>query len=255
MTFRKVLDIIKVYYHGSIDREAITIQDLTARRVPGSRASAREFVYSTLRQSILHLDLKPGTKMSEQEISEQFKVSRTPVREVFVHLNQDGLVEIYPQRGTYVSLINLRALEEGRWVREIVEKAVIEEAAGRLTEEDLHKLESNLAAQEVCYRNKNYLEMLGLDDEFHGTIFRACGKERTYEMVKQLNIDLYRLRVLRLSHDFRWDQILNQHRQILQALREGKGEEAKRIMVEHLRMVIVEKDQLLADYPEYFVDL
>lgn len=107
-------------------------------------------------------------------------------------------------------------------MREIVEKAVIEEAAGRLTEEDLHKLESNLAAQEVCYRNKNYLEMLGLDDEFHGTIFRACGKERTYEMVKQLNIDLYRLRVLRLSHDFRWDQILNQHRQILQALREGK---------------------------------
>ena len=74
-------------------------------------------------------------------------------------------------------------------------------------------------------------------------------------MVKQLNIDLYRLRVLRLYHYFLWDQIFNQHRQILQALREGKGEEAKRIMGEHLRMVIVEKDQLLADYPEYFVDL
>jgi DNA-binding GntR family transcriptional regulator len=193
--------------------------------------------------------------MSEQEISEEFKVSRTPVREVFVHLQQDGLVDVYPQRGTYVSLINLKTMEEGRWVREIMEKAVIEEAAGHLTEEDIHKLESNLAAQEVSCRNKNYLEMLALDDEFHATIFRACGKERTYEMVKQLNIDFYRVRVLRLSHDSRWEQILLQHKEILQALTDGREAAAKKIMSDHLRMIIVEKDVLMAEYPEYFVDM
>jgi DNA-binding GntR family transcriptional regulator len=235
--------------------EAITIPNYTARRNPRSRASAREFVYSTLRHNILHLGLKPGTKMSEQEISEQFKVSRTPVREVFVHLHQDGLVEIYPQRGTYVSLINLKAVEEGRWVREIMEKAVMEEAAGHLTEEHLYQLESNLAAQELSCRNKNYLEMLALDDEFHATIFRACGRDRTYEMLKQLNVDFYRVRVLRLSHDFHWDQILSQHREMLQALRQGSREAAKEIIGEHLRMVIVEKAQLLAEYPEFFVDV
>ena len=182
-------------------------------------------------------------------------MSRTPVREVFVHLQQDGLVDVYPQRGTYVSLINLKTMEVGRWVREIMEKAVIEEAAGHLTEEDIHKLESNLAAQEVSCRNKNYLEMLALDDEFHATIFRACGKERTYEMVKQLNIDFYRVRVLRLSHDSRWEQILLQHKEILQALTDGREAAAKKIMSDHLRMIIVEKDVLMAEYPEYFVDM
>ena len=102
-------------------------------------------------------------------------MSRTPVREVFVHLHQDGLVDIYPQRGTYVSLINLKAVEEGRWVREIMEKEIMEDAAGHLTEEDVYKLESNLVAQEVC-RSRNYLEMLALDDEFHATIFRFAAK-------------------------------------------------------------------------------
>lgn len=191
--------------------------------------------------------------MSEQEVSEEFQVSRTPVREVFVHLYQDGLVEIYPQRGTYVSLINLKNLEEGRWVRELTEKAVIEEAAGQLTKDDIYRLESNLAAQEVSFRNNNYLEMLSLDDEFHAIIFRACGKTRTYDLIKQLNVDFYRIRVLRLSHDFRWDKILSQHLTILNALKEGQSQVAMDIMGDHLRLVIVEKDELKAEYPEYFV--
>lgn len=246
---------ITVYYHGSISLlGAIAILDLTARQNPKSRGSARNFVYQTLRYNILHLDLKPGTKMSEQDISDEFQVSRTPVREVFVHLFQDGLVEIYPQRGTYVSLINLKNMEEGRFVRELMEKAIIQEAAGHLTKDDIFQLESNLASQEISYRNKNYLQMLALDDEFHAMIFRACGKERTWTMIKQLNYDFFRVRVLRLSHDFRWDKILSQHQTILTALKSGDHEVAQEIMGNHLRLVIVEKDELTAEYPEYFVN-
>ncbi|NLM41120.1 MAG: GntR family transcriptional regulator [Firmicutes bacterium] len=231
----------------------MSIPRFAARRPPRRRASAKEFVYNTLRHSILHLHLKPGTKMSEQEISEEFKVSRTPVREVFVHLHQDGLVEIYPQRGTYVSLINLESMEEGRWVREIVETAVVEEAAGRLSDDHIRELEYNLAAQEQCCQNQDYLRMLALDDEFHAAIFRACGKQLTYDMVKQLNLDFYRVRVLRLSHDSNWEQILRQHQAVFQALREGKAQEARKIMTDHLRMIMVEEDELLAQYPGYFV--
>ncbi len=228
--------------------------DLPVKQSLKGRGSARDFVYQTLRYNILHLDLKPGTKMSEQEVSDEFQVSRTPVREVFVHLFQDGLVEIYPQRGTYVSLINLRHLEEGRFVRELVEKAVIREAVGRLSKHDVFNLEANLAAQEISCRNKNYLQMLALDDEFHATIFRACGKERTWDMVNQLNHDFFRVRVLRLSHDFKWDKILKQHHVIFEALKSGDQDVAEEVMGDHLRMVIVEKDELRSEYPDYFVD-
>ena len=227
---------------------------MTARQNHKGRGSARDYVYETLRTNILHLELKPGTKMSEQEISDEFQVSRTPVREVFVHLLQDGLVDIYPQRGTYVSLIDLKGLEEGRFVRELLEKAVILEAAGRLSKDDIFQLESNLASQEISYRNKNYLQMLALDDAFHGMIFRACGKERTWHMIQQLNYDFLRVRVLRLSHDFHWDKILSQHQAIFEALKKCDAQGCEGLMGEHLRLVIVEKDGLTSEFPEYFAD-
>jgi DNA-binding GntR family transcriptional regulator len=235
-------------------RGAILILEFPAKPNHKGRGSARDYVYETLRSNILHLDLKPGTKMSEQEVSDEFQVSRTPVREVFVHLLQDGLVDVYPQRGTYVSLIDLKGLEEGRFVRELMETAVIQEAAGCLSKDDIFRLESNLASQEISYRNRNYLQMLSLDDDFHATIFRACGKERTWNMVQQLNYDFLRVRVLRLSHDFRWDKILRQHQAIFEALKQGDAQGSKEIMGDHLRLVIVEKEGLTSDYPEYFAD-
>lgn len=217
-----------------------------------SRSSAREMVYRKLRHDILHLVLKPGTKMSEQEVSERFQVSRTPVREVFVRLFQDGLVEIYPQRGTYVSLINLAHVDEGRFVREVLEMAVVREICGELTRDDIVHLESNLAQQEVCHENQSYLQMLSLDERFHATLFRIAGQERTWQMVSQLNNDFFRLRVLRLSHHYDWDTIIAQHKAVLQAVKEGNHEVAAQIMQEHLRMVIVERKLLLRDFPEYF---
>jgi len=217
-----------------------------------SRSSARELVYGELKSDILHLVLKPGTKMSEQEVSERFHVSRTPVREVFVRLFQDGLVDIYPQRGTYVSLIKLANVDEGRFVREVLEMAVVQEACGRLTRDDIINLESNLAQQEVCRQNQSYLQMLSLDERFHETLFRICGKERTWQMVSQLNNDFFRLRVLRLSHHYDWDRIIAQHREVFQAVKNDDPEAAARIMQDHLRMVIIEKNVLLKEFPEYF---
>lgn len=168
-------------------------------------------------------------------------------------LMQDGLVEIYPQRGTYVSLINLEYLEEGRYVRELVETAVISEAAGRLSEDDLFRLETILAAQEISCRNKDYLRMLALDDHFHATIFRACGRARTWEAVSQLSHDFYRARVLRLSHDFNWDTIVRQHYAIFEGLRKGDKEQVARVVREHLRMAIMDRERLRKEFPDYFV--
>jgi DNA-binding GntR family transcriptional regulator len=217
-----------------------------------SRSSAREMVYRSLRHDILHLILKPGTKMSEQEVSERFHVSRTPVREVFVRLFQDGLVEVYPQRGTYVSLINLANVDEGRFAREVLEMAVVQDACGHLTRDDIINLESNLAQQEICHDNQSYLQMLSLDDRFHAALFRICGRERTWQMISQLNNDFFRLRVLRLSHHHDWDRIIAQHRAILDAVKENKPDTAAQTMQEHLRMVIVERKRLLQEFPDYF---
>ena len=89
-------------------------------------------IYRELRQSIITMELKPGQRLSEKEISLRLEVSRQPVREAFIKLVDAGLVEVLPQRGTHVLKISARAVMNARFVREAVEVAVIREAAGRL---------------------------------------------------------------------------------------------------------------------------
>ena len=90
------------------------------------KESARDFAFRTLRDNIVSLELKPGTLISENEIAMELGVSRTPVREAIIDLAKAGIIEILPQRGSYVSLIDPNMVEESRFVRKTLDKAVIE---------------------------------------------------------------------------------------------------------------------------------
>lgn len=87
--------------------------------------SVREYAYRTLRENILKLKLKPGDKISEKEISDTLSISRTPVREAFIRLSQEQLLEVLPQRGTYISKINTSQIAEFRFLRVTLEQAVM----------------------------------------------------------------------------------------------------------------------------------
>ena len=88
--------------------------------------TVREYAYRVLYENIMSLKLPPGTAMSEQELSGILNVSRTPVREAFIRLSQKGLLEILPQRGTFVSKIHTEQLAEFRFFRVTLERAIIE---------------------------------------------------------------------------------------------------------------------------------
>lgn len=88
--------------------------------------TVREYAYRVLYENIMSLKLPPGTAMSEQELSGILNVSRTPVREAFIRLSQKGLLEILPQRGTFVSKIHTEQLAEFRFFRVTLERAIVE---------------------------------------------------------------------------------------------------------------------------------
>src|SRR5690554_2566058 len=98
------------------------------------KMSNRDFVYETVKNNILNLILKPGQMISEQEISGKLKVSRTPTREAFIKLSEEGLITIYPQKGSYVSLIDIDHVEESLFLREQMEVAVLKLACVTFTE-------------------------------------------------------------------------------------------------------------------------
>lgn len=214
--------------------------------------STRDFVYETLKKKIIELELEPGKKISEQEIAKELNVSRTPVREAFLKLSQEELLGIYPQVGTVVSKIDLDLVEEGRFIRENIEKAVVREACQVFSEEHLLKLESNIAMQEFCLNKGTYRQLLELDDQFHQLLFEGCNKLRTWKFIRQVNSQFDRLRVLRLASDLEKDTLVSQHKAILEFIKDKKEDEAEKLIIKHLNLVNFEKEELKKKYPKYF---
>lgn len=138
--------------------------------------SIREYVYRFLKLNIIHLNLPPGQNISEQDVATQLQVSRTPVREAFIKLAQENLLDIIPQKGTYVSLIDTEQVEESKFVRETLEKEIIQHACTQFPAEELFQLQSSLALQELCISEKNYLRFFELDEAMHGIIFKGAKK-------------------------------------------------------------------------------
>ncbi len=212
--------------------------------------SIKQWVYIVLRSNIIQLHLNPGTAMSEAEIAETLNISRTPVREAFIRLAEDGLLEIYPQKGSLVSLIDIEQAEEACFVRRVLEKAIIKEACQSYSDECLVDLSANLSRQQLCQQEKNYEKMFQLDNEFHQIIYRGSGKERIWLHLRRMNYNFDRLRIIRLAAGIAWDQIIHQHEQIAQIIREKDGTRVDKVIDEHLSRAFV--DESAIRHPEFF---
>ncbi len=178
-------------------------------RAPGQ--SIRAWIYRILRDNVIHLHLRPGQAVSETEIAGLLRVSRTPVREAFIRLAEDGLIEIHPQKGSYVTLIDPGRAAEALFLRNVTEKAVIKEACRAFPGDALFELNANVEMQKFCRREGNYEKMFQLDNDFHALVFRGCGKERLWLHIKKFDSDLDRLRMLKLSGKYDWGGIIDHH--------------------------------------------
>ncbi|MBT2757172.1 GntR family transcriptional regulator [Mesobacillus foraminis] len=217
------------------------------------QGSTREYVYNILKNDIINLEIKPGTRISEKEIAHRLQVSRTPVREAFMKLAQEELLGIYPQSGTIVSRIDLNHVEEARFVRENIERSIVKMACTEFTEEQLFILETNVTMQELCLEKGTHQRLFELDEEFHKILFEQCGKIRTWKMINQLKSHFDRLRILGLASNKDWNDIVIQHKQIFTAIVQRNPQKAEELMINHLRLVNDHKKDLKQDYPEYFL--
>ncbi|MEH7113152.1 GntR family transcriptional regulator [Neobacillus niacini] len=219
--------------------------------------SRRDYVYNYLYQNIINLNLEPGIGLSENEIAKQLNVSRTPVREAMIQLEKQDLVEIVPQVGTFVSFINPALVEESRSMREILESAIIKEAAEKLNTTDLFELETCIDNQKKLIEEGNFQEFLTSDDYFHETIFNSLGKERTWQTIDQMNSQYKRFRSLRLSttSTSEWEEIVKEHVGLHIALKNRDACLAQKLMKEHLIKAVFHIDELKTKHPDYFKDV
>lgn len=209
-------------------------------------------IYSILYKNIVNLNLVPGTLMSEKEIAEKMNVSRTPVREAFIKLSKEALVSIYPQKGTFVSKIDLSRVQEERFLRESLEFQVLEDFIANHSEENIDSLLKCLEYQKQSLESDDVVKFIEYDDQFHSIFFLATNKARCYGVIKSFSGHYRRIRYLSLSISGVSDENLIQHLDLVGAIRRGALDEARNILKKHLRKLIIEEDNICLKYPEYF---
>ncbi|PLX44031.1 MAG: GntR family transcriptional regulator [Hyphomicrobiales bacterium] len=210
-----------------------------------------------LREAIIQNDISPGARLSEAEIARLFAVSRQPVREAFIRLAEEGLLEIRPQRGTFVRKISSQAVKDSGFVREAVESDIVKILAQAPDALLMDELRRQLAVQRKAAKNnpkhferKNFIT---LDELFHQTMAEGAGKAYAWNVVVGLKAQMDRVRFLSLK-EFPLTKVIDQHTAIVEAIAAGNVAEAELAIRSHISGTLVELPVIARSNPDFFED-
>jgi GntR family transcriptional regulator, rspAB operon transcriptional repressor len=215
-------------------------------------ASVRAQVYAIAQEEIVALEFKPGQPLSEKELSVRYGVSRTPVREALLQLEDDGLVEIYPQAGTFVSRISVHGVTEAQFIREALETAALKRAVGRLDQADIKRLETNLDRQRDAHAAHDVDTFYILDEAFHQALVEHSGFPGVWRIAQRAKVHLNRARRLSLPEVSTVGELIDQHQTILDHVAGNDAGKAEQALQHHLRMVLGDLPKLQREYPDHF---
>jgi GntR family transcriptional regulator, rspAB operon transcriptional repressor len=215
-----------------------------------SKRTNRRRVYETLRRKVLTLELPPGTALSENELAAALGVSRTPVRESLILLAEEGLVQVFPQIGSFVSRVDPDRVADAQFLREAVELAALEDVPAELDPEVVAELEENLARQQAP--GIDLEEFFALDEAFHHGLLRLSGHARAWSTVVSAKGHLDRARRLGLYEAASPAGFADQHVEIFKAVVDGDVPRARATMRTHLRAVFEDVERIRARSPELF---
>lgn len=202
-------------------------------------------IYDILKEEIITLCLPPGEPLIEEKLAKRFKVSRTPIREVLNKLNHEGLVELIPQKGAFVGRVGFIDVRELFQIREALEGIATKISVSRFTKEELDEFESALDTEDL-----DKAEEVGR--KLHQTILEKAGNKRISSLIDVLRSQIERMYFFAKNLPGREKRSLEEHREILRALKMKNGELAEKAMRKHmvstLRTVIESLGEEVMEY-------
>ena len=211
-------------------------------------------IYSRLKQEIIDLKIEPGALISENEISRRFQVSRTPVRDVFLRLVNDGLLEVLPQRGTKVSLIDMERVSATIYMRTIVEIQILKDCIDRISPLQLKQLKDDLRQQrEAIDAGIDPAGFYQLDSLFHEHIFTIASQRTVWQIIDQMKVHYARFRMLDVKSSGPMRDLLKDHEQILAVIENRQKEQCAGILRYHLEGGVRRlHDRIDREFSSYF---
>jgi DNA-binding GntR family transcriptional regulator len=210
-------------------------------------------IYRELREQIVTVSLRPGDALSEARIAESYGVSRTPVREAFRRLADEGFLQVVPQVGSFVAPIDLGNVRDNHFVRETLECRIVELAAQMIDDTQRAALARNLTAQARAMAGGDPDAFFREDEAMHRMLAGIAGHERAWQVIHDAKGQLDRVRRLSLADTGRSRQRMREHKAIVDCVAAGDAAGASRAMREHLESIFGAIANIAAENAHYFV--
>ena len=211
-------------------------------------------LYNDLCGRIISMELKPGERISENTISSEYGVSRSVLRSAFARLKQINLIQVLPQRGTFVSLLDPDYIAAAAMIRSVVERDAVYEIFRR---EDQSILLANLLAlleaQRQMVAEKNFGRIFKeLDSKFHLTVIREVYNANTLNLLYEIRVQFSRWCSVDLALSGLEQQLFDQNEEIYNAIRNRRLQLALIRIEEHFQLMVSTLDAVKKVYPHYF---
>lgn len=209
-------------------------------------------VHAHLRRDIIAGRLLPRAMLSEQELAARFGVSRTPIREAMIKLSEEGLVEIFPQYGSFVAPIKLSEVFDAQFARESLECAAVEKAAARIDDEHGKQLKDVISRQRVLLRIGDQEGFFRADEDLHALILKIAGHASAWHIVENTKAQMDRVRYLAMTIPRKQNFVIAEHAAVVDNLLARDREGAVEAMRVHLRGIFRTIEILTGEKNDYF---
>lgn len=222
------------------------------------RSRASQLAYQEIKEQILHLELAPGTAISEIDTAAKYNISRTPVRDVFKTLEAEGLLDVKPHIGTFVSRIDLDMISDILYMREVMEQAIFKDLAATYDKSQEYRiklalqeqkkiLESDLSLREMSRR------FIVADNYFHDTLYELAGKKNISAFFKTINSQYERFRTfINLSGKSDLTHLYQDHVEIASCIAEKRFDDLQIRISNHLYDGFNASALEIPNHPDYF---
>jgi len=187
-----------------------------------------------IRDMILTGGLSAGTRLRQADLADQMEISRTPLREALMKLEQEGLVEVLPRGGFRVVELELEEAVELYDVREVLDGLAARLAAQRITEQSLKGLQERMRKMEKCVATNNAHEWFIHHVAFHGELYQASGNSRLIGLTATVSLSIQHFHPLLLTTPNRLREAFREHQEILKAIRARDPQRAEHLARLHI---------------------
>lgn len=208
-------------------------------------------VFERLRGMIISLKLPPGSPLSRAELAAQFGVSSTPIRDALMRLDEEGLVEVFPQYATVVSRVDIRLAQQAHFLRQAVELEIVRLLASRPDATLVAELNATIARQTQYAKAGEFEKFMTADNEFHAQLYIAADKLDIWTLVRSRSGHIDRLRRMHLPSPGKAQDIVRHHKLIARAIASGEADQAQAHLRTHLSGTLSELAQIRTRHPEY----